>query len=33
VRPASTMVEVARLIDPQHLLEIEVDAVVDAAAV
>lgn len=32
VRPASTMVEVARLIDPQHLLEIEVDAVVDAAA-
>ncbi len=28
VRPASTMVEVARLIDPQHLVEIEVDAYV-----
>ena len=26
VRPASTMVEVAKLIDPQHLIEIEVDA-------
>ena len=26
VRPASTMVEVAKLIDPQHLVEIEVDA-------
>ena len=26
IRPASTMVEVARLIDPQHLIEIEVDA-------
>ena len=25
IRPASTMVEVARLIDPQHLIEIEVD--------
>lgn len=26
VRPASTMVEVSRLIDPDHLVEIEVDA-------
>ncbi|MEI6738460.1 MAG: RidA family protein [Pseudomonadota bacterium] len=26
IRPATTMVEVARLIDPQHLVEIEVDA-------
>ncbi len=26
IRPAATMVEVARLIDPDHLLEIEVDA-------
>lgn len=33
VRPAATMVEVSRLIDPEHLLEIEVEAVVDAAAV
>jgi len=29
VRPAATMVEVARLIDPDMLLEIEVDAEVD----
>lgn len=29
VRPAATMVEVVRLIDPGHLVEIEVDAVVD----
>jgi enamine deaminase RidA (YjgF/YER057c/UK114 family) len=28
VRPASTMVEVSRLIDPDHLVEIEVDAYV-----
>ena len=28
VRPAATMVEVRRLIDPAHLIEIEVDAVV-----
>jgi len=28
IRPASTMVEVSRLIDPDHLVEIEVDAVV-----
>lgn len=26
IRPASTMVEVAKLVDPQHLIEIEVDA-------
>jgi enamine deaminase RidA (YjgF/YER057c/UK114 family) len=30
VRPAATMVEVARLIDPAMLIEIEVDAVVTA---
>jgi enamine deaminase RidA (YjgF/YER057c/UK114 family) len=28
IRPASTMVEVARLIDPDLLVEIEVDAVI-----
>ena len=28
IRPAATMVEVARLIDPEMLIEIEVDAVV-----
>lgn len=28
VRPAATMVEVSRLINPEHLIEIEVDAVV-----
>lgn len=28
VRPAATMVQVARLIDPAHLIEIEVDAVI-----
>ncbi len=26
IRPVATMVEVARLIDPEHLVEIEVDA-------
>lgn len=26
IRPASTMVEVSKLVDPQHLIEIEVDA-------
>ena len=26
IRPASTMVEVAKLVDPLHLIEIEVDA-------
>ena len=29
IKPASTMVEVSRLIDPDMLVEIEVDAVVD----
>ena len=29
VRPATAMVEVSRLIDPAHLVEIEVDAIVD----
>ena len=33
IRPASTMVEVSKLIDPQHLVEIEVDAFVGAGAV
>ncbi len=28
VRPAATLVEVSQLIDPDHLVEIEVDAVV-----
>ena len=28
IRPAATMVEVQRLIDPDHLVEIEADAVV-----
>lgn len=28
IRPASTMVEVSRLIDPAHLVEIEVDAII-----
>lgn len=32
VNPASTMVEVRRLINPDHLIEIEADAVVDNAA-
>lgn len=26
IRPASTMVEISKLIDPEHLVEIEVDA-------
>lgn len=29
VRPAATMVEVSKLIDPGHLVEIEVDAFLD----
>jgi len=29
IRPVATMVEVSRLIDPRHLLEIEVDAIVE----
>ncbi|MCA9127993.1 MAG: RidA family protein [Planctomycetales bacterium] len=33
IRPAATMVEVSRLIDLHHLVEIEVDAVVSRAAV
>ena len=28
IRPAATMVEVSKLIDPEHLVEIEVDAFV-----
>jgi enamine deaminase RidA (YjgF/YER057c/UK114 family) len=28
IRPASTMVQVRRLIDPEHLVEIEADAIV-----
>ena len=28
IRPAATMVEISRLIDPAHLIEIEVDAYV-----
>ncbi|MBP2418236.1 RidA family protein [Microlunatus capsulatus] len=32
VRPAATMVEVSRLIDPALLVEVEVDAVVPPAA-
>jgi enamine deaminase RidA (YjgF/YER057c/UK114 family) len=31
IRPASTMVEVSALVDPKHLVEIEVDAWVDNA--
>ena len=31
IRPASTMVEVSRLIDPAHLVEIEVDAIIAEA--
>jgi enamine deaminase RidA (YjgF/YER057c/UK114 family) len=30
VRPASAMVEISRLINPDHLVEIEVDAVIGA---
>jgi len=29
INPASTMVEVRRLVNPEHLVEIELDAVVD----
>lgn len=31
IRPAATMVEVSRLIDPDHLVEIEVDAFIPPA--
>ncbi|MEP7293651.1 MAG: RidA family protein [Chloroflexota bacterium] len=30
IRPVSTLVEISRLIDPAHLIEIEVDAVISA---
>lgn len=33
IRPAATMVEVSRLINPDHLVEIEVEAVVGASGV
>ncbi len=32
VRPTSTMVQVSQLVDPDHLVEIEVDAVIAAEA-
>lgn len=32
IRPAATMVEVRRLIDPRMLVEVEVDAIVDDAS-
>ena len=32
IRPASTMVQVAQLLDPDWLVEIEADAVLDANA-
>ena len=32
IRPVATMVEVKGLINPDHLVEIEVDAVIDPAA-
>lgn len=32
IRPAATMVEVKSLINPDHLVEIEVDAVINSAA-
>ena len=32
IRPAATMVEVTRLISPDHLVEIEADAVVNASS-
>lgn len=31
IRPATTMVEVSRLIDPDMLIEIEADAIIDSA--
>lgn len=30
IRPVSTMVEISRLINPEHLVEIEVDAIIGA---
>lgn len=32
IRPVSTMVEVRKLVDPQHLIEIEVEAIIEAGA-
>ena len=32
IRPAATMVEVKALINPDHLVEIEVDAIIDPTA-
>ena len=32
IRPVSTMVEISRLIDDEHLIEIEIDAIVGAGA-
>lgn len=32
IRPVSTMVEISKLIDPEHLIEIEIDAVLGAEA-
>jgi enamine deaminase RidA (YjgF/YER057c/UK114 family) len=32
VRPASTMIQVARFIDPDWLVEIEADAIVESDA-
>jgi enamine deaminase RidA (YjgF/YER057c/UK114 family) len=32
IRPAATMVEVSRLVNPDHLVEIEVDAVINSAS-
>jgi enamine deaminase RidA (YjgF/YER057c/UK114 family) len=31
IRPVSTMVQVSALVDPQHLVEIEMEAIVEAA--
>jgi len=33
IRPAATLVQVAALIDPRHLIEIEADAIVEAHSV
>jgi enamine deaminase RidA (YjgF/YER057c/UK114 family) len=32
IRPVSTMVEVRRLVDPQHLIEIEVEAIIEGSS-
>jgi enamine deaminase RidA (YjgF/YER057c/UK114 family) len=31
IRPVSTMVQVSALVDPQHLIEIEMEAIIEAA--